>query len=496
MKILAYLICLSLLLQNKLNAQNIGIGTTTPHINAILDLNSSTKGLLLPRTSTVTRLTIPSIKGMLVFDTLTNSVWMGDGSQWTEFSGSGGAAWLLNGNTGTSPLQFVGTLDDKPLHFRINNTPAGQLHSNNIFYGLNTGLVNTTGGGNAGIGAGSLSSNTTGNSNTALGHYALQYNTDGYQNTATGSFSLNANTTGYLNTAAGAGSLQTNTTGHRNAAFGYGALSTNEDGRDNSATGMYALYYNSNGNENTANGFYALYANNGGSANTAIGAASMQNTAANASFNTAVGANTFLNNGGSNNTAVGYNADVASPAITNATAIGNGAMVGVSNRIRLGNVLVTSVESWGSFNSLSDARFKTNVEENVKGLEFILKLRPVTYTIDSKKFASFETAQMPEEMRTKRLQAFEKENSNQKAIVRSGFLAQEVAAITKQIGFDFDGITIPQNPSTGTYSIAYGNFTVPLVKAVQEQQKMIDTLKNKNEVLEKELQAIKAKLGM
>jgi hypothetical protein len=406
-------------------------------------------------------------------------------------------AGLLTGNAVTTPANnFIGTTDNQPLTFKINNTWAGQISNLNAFYGRNAGEANTTGTGNTGVGYKSLETTTTGYTNTAIGTISMQSNTSGYNNTAVGGLALAANTTGYLNTASGAYSLQNNTIGYRNTANGYGALNANDNGSDNTASGMYALYYNSTGSHNTAHGFYSLYSNVSGSYNTAVGEAALQNSGGSSSYNTAVGCNTLLNNGGSNMTVLGYNADVANGTVTsNATAIGNGAVVGVNNRIRLGNVLVTSVESWGSFNSLSDARFKKNIRENVKGLEFILKLRPVTYTIDSKKYVEFETAQMPESQRIKRLEDFEKENKN-KPIIRTGFLAQEVVTAAKQIGFDFDGISIPDNEAAQTYSLAYGNFTVPLVKAVQEQQKIIEELKSKNDALEKEVKLIKSKLGL
>lgn len=482
-------------------AQNVGIGTATPNMNAALDISSNSRGLLIPRTSTAARLAIPAVKGLMLYDTTTSSFWFNNGSNWIELSSgaASGAGWLLTGNTGTNPAaNFIGTADNQPLLFKINNTTSGILSNTNSFYGKSAGITISTGFGNTGIGVGSLENTSTGYTNTAAGAASLQTNTAGYANAAFGNAALQANTSGYLNTAIGATAMISNTAGIRNAALGYGALGSNENGNDNAASGMYALYNNISGSFNTANGFYALYSNSSGSYNTAIGQASLQNTAGAGSYNTAVGANTLLTNGGSNITALGYNADVANGTVTaNATAIGNGAVVGVNNRMRLGNVLLTSVESWGSFNSLSDARFKKDVQENVKGLDFILKLRPVTYSIDSKKYVLFETAQMPETVRKKRREEFEKENLNSsKPKVRTGFLAQEVAEAARQAGFDFDGVNIPDNEDSQSYSIAYGNFTVPLVKAVQEQQKIIEDLIHKNEKLESELKLLKTKLGL
>ncbi len=51
---------------------NVGIGTTTPHENAILDVSSTDKGMLVPRLNTLQRLLINPVlgsDGLLVYDT-------------------------------------------------------------------------------------------------------------------------------------------------------------------------------------------------------------------------------------------------------------------------------------------------------------------------------------------------------------------------------------------------------------------------------------------
>ncbi|MCU0375105.1 MAG: hypothetical protein MUF24_07340, partial [Chitinophagaceae bacterium] len=50
----------------------IGIGTTTPNVRAVLDLSSTDKGLLIPRMTAVQRLAISlgsPARGLMVFDT-------------------------------------------------------------------------------------------------------------------------------------------------------------------------------------------------------------------------------------------------------------------------------------------------------------------------------------------------------------------------------------------------------------------------------------------
>jgi hypothetical protein len=111
---------------------------------------------------------------------------------------------------------------------------------------------------------------------------------------------------------------------------------------------------------------------------------------------------------------------------------------------------------------LSDARFKTRVKEDVPGLAFISKLRPVTYYWDEQKLRHFNGA--------------EPEVAAAKAKRYTGFIAQEVEAAATQTDFDFSGIVTPDNEKTA-YQLSYSEFVVPLVKAVQEQQKQIEELR-------------------
>ncbi len=56
------------------NAQ-VGVGTTTPDASAVLDVSSTTKGLLFPRLSTGQRDLIASpVAGLTIYNTTTNCV--------------------------------------------------------------------------------------------------------------------------------------------------------------------------------------------------------------------------------------------------------------------------------------------------------------------------------------------------------------------------------------------------------------------------------------
>jgi hypothetical protein len=109
-----------------------------------------------------------------------------------------------------------------------------------------------------------------------------------------------------------------------------------------------------------------------------------------------------------------------------------------------------------------------------------MKLRPVTYQLDTRKIQNSLTS-------GNKLASFTGSNDNEMrsmSIRRTGFIAQEVEKAADATGFDFDAIKKPEN-SKDHYSLSYEEFVVPLVKAVQEQQKQIEDLKQEIETLKK-----------
>ena len=385
--------------------------------------------------------------------------------------GKGGGAIASNTAIGDSALYSNTT--------GIRNTSNGfaALYSNttgnyNTAIGTQSLLYNTTGDYNTANGFRALAFNTTGGNNTANGYYALASNTTGIRNTANGQGALFWNTTGYENTATGVSALFYNTTGYENTATGVSALFYNTTGDYNTANGFNALYFNTTGGYNTANGFAALYSNTTGIRNTANGTEALYSNTSGIR-NTANGfAALTSNTTGSFNTALGYNANVSSGNLSNATALGNGATVSASNRVRIGNSSVSRIGGQVAWTNLSDGRIKENVQEAVPGLSFISELRPVTYTLNTRKQDEITMQAMPDSIKEKRMLS-DADYLESSSIVRTGFIAQEVEAAAQKVGFDFDGVSAPEN-ETDLYGIRYAEFVVPLAKAVQEQQEMID----------------------
>jgi hypothetical protein len=280
------------------------------------------------------------------------------------------------------------------------------------------------------------------------------------------------NTTGIQNTAVGSKALNQNTTGDYNTAFGYNALRGNTTGNVNTAYGVSALQNNTSGGNNTAFGSAALSANTTAYGNTAVGNGALAASAT-----------------GYFNTALGFQADVGSDALSNTIAIGNGAIVNASNTAQIGNSFLTDVYFGNPATTIlhansvvpSDARFKYDVEDNVPGLDFINKLKPVTYYFDEQKLAEFTRTGIINNIMIKPV-SYKGEKQ-----LHTGFLAQDVEKIARQLGYSFDGVHAPTN-NKDHYSLAYSQFIMPLVKSVQEQQQIIE---DQNKKIDRQAEQIK-----
>jgi hypothetical protein len=68
-------------------SQNVGIGTTTPHPSARLDVTAIDKGVLVPRLTSAQRTSIASpAQGLLVFDSDTGTFWYYNGFAWVNLT--------------------------------------------------------------------------------------------------------------------------------------------------------------------------------------------------------------------------------------------------------------------------------------------------------------------------------------------------------------------------------------------------------------------------
>jgi len=322
-----------------------GIGTTTPNASSILEIKSTTQGMLTPRMTAAQRNAIASpATGLMIYQTnSTPGFYYYDGSQWTSVAGANKS--LSNLSATKVNVNFYPVTDDS-LNLGSNTYSWKSLYlDSSVYLGGNRFLAYAcgTGANNTAAGVLALKKNNTGYDNTATGFNALFSNTSGYHNTANGEIALYKNSTGSSNTAMGVSALYSNTTGSGNTAvgdlaltsntasgitaIGANALFNNTTGDGNTATGFNSIYYNSTGNRNTATGYYALYSNTTGYENTINGYKAMYSNSTGVK-NTANGSNSlYSNTAGGGNTAVGESSMYSNTIGGYNAAFGNGSLV-------------------------------------------------------------------------------------------------------------------------------------------------------------------------
>ena len=211
----------------------VGIGTETPESSSVLDISSTSKGLLVPRMTQIQKNAILNpATGLLLYQT--------DGT--VGFYSYDGSNWLLLINNSSQGLYFGPGLGNGD-----NNLAVGTS------MGTGTGKRNTA------IGSRALESysGTGFDNNTAVGYYTLKKVTTGQQNTGLGAEVMFELTSGSQNTAIGAQTI-INSTGSGNTALGYRAGETLTTGLNNILIGKNANVSSNNLSNATVIGANAI----------------------------------------------------------------------------------------------------------------------------------------------------------------------------------------------------------------------------------------------
>lgn len=269
-------------------AQNVGIGTQTPHASAMLDVSSTTRGLLAPRMTTTQRNAMSSpAKGLLVYDTDLNGLYHFNGSAWATVGGGGGGFSLpfeanvnLNmptfqiQNAGSGDVLFLGAGAGSAINaYNTGNAAAINVNATNGFgvyaqsfnsipvFALSTNAANT------------LPAIRATNTGGGVGLHATASNNNGVH----GVSSSNAgNRSGVRGDGTGTGGV--GVYGESKSSTGVGVWGFNEEGegvrgRSTSATGVRGISangYGVHGQTSTGIGFSAVFGENTGTTGTGV----------------------------------------------------------------------------------------------------------------------------------------------------------------------------------------------------------------------------------
>ena len=371
----------------------------------------------------------------------------------------------LNITTGTNNIAIGGnaldvcTTASENLAIGRDSLGLSTSGTNNVAVGNYTGDAITTGHSNTMLGIYAGSAITEGDYHVAIGRNALDACTTADNNVAVGWTSLGATTTGASNTAVGGDSMAANTTGLLNVAVGTATLDANTSGERNTALGIQALGVNTTGGYNTACGERALDANTTASNNSALGSEAL-GACTEGHSNTAAGFQAgFAITTGDNNIMIGYQAGISgSPG---------GAISTANNILSLGDENIATANIQVDWTVASDKRDKTDVESLNMGLDFINKLEPVTYRWDKRSKYSDDQSVTPD-------------GAHKEEQLDVGFLAQDVEALEKEYGYDFDNktnLTTQLSEDNQMYGLKYSKFVPMLVKSIQELTTQVETLK-------------------
>lgn len=298
-----------------------------------------------------------------------------------------------------------------------NNTVAS-----NLIVGENAGNAITNGTQNLFIGNNSGKSTTIGAANIVIGSLAGEFNLNGSYNAYLGA-NAGRYATGIANTFVGESSGATGNSGSYNTFIGQ-ASGQNTTGQDNTFVGQSA------GINNTS-GYQHVFIGKGAGAN---------------------------QNGGLNNTFVGVNAGISSTAYFNATAIGADAQPNASNSVTLGSGSVNLLRCQvTSITGISDARDKTDIIEIAEGLEFVDKLKPVTFTWNQRDGGRI----------------------GDKSV---GFIAQDLLELQNESAIG-ENLDLVSEIDPERLEARYSNLLPVLVKAIQELSLEVKSLKSEIELL-------------
>lgn len=113
---------------------SMSIGTNSTNSSAQFEINSVTKGILIPKMTTSQRNAITGVNGLQVYDTTLNRIYIHDGTKWDVLSSLSGSFSQTASATTTFMVNIGTTMSNTT--YKVNITPTSAL-SASMFYVTN-----------------------------------------------------------------------------------------------------------------------------------------------------------------------------------------------------------------------------------------------------------------------------------------------------------------------------------------------------------------------
>lgn len=265
----------------------INSNNTAPFDGAVLDVSSTTKGLLIPRLNTVAINNlglIPAPAGLLVYNTDQHAFNYYDGTQWLAFPQV--PLKEISSASGATKVQVdkPGDGSENKIHFRVSNSDVAEITSLGINLLSQNDSIDYMIGGKHAFSAPPTKSTFAGEyagdkhiieqNETFIGASAGAFATGATisNNTVFGANSANTSGLGQNNVIVGAQSgNKLNQTAHDNTTAGYNLLTNGISSSNNTLIGTSSLLACTSGNENTVIGSNTANSITTGSKNVFVG---------------------------------------------------------------------------------------------------------------------------------------------------------------------------------------------------------------------------------
>ncbi|MBL4710685.1 MAG: tail fiber domain-containing protein [Flavobacteriales bacterium] len=464
-----YILLLLLVLNVSLFAQNqVGINQSIVDPSAVLELNSTNRGLLIPRLTSTQKGKIDSpAQGLVIFETSTNSYWYYNGAGWIKIT-SNEAGQDGIGDTDSDTRIYIDYTNDVDqirfytsgiLSFRMNRKRFDVLNNgNSVFFGDSAGYVDDrVKNSNVYVGTSSGVKGVGAKRNVAVGYQTLRENVSQTDNVAIGVFSSLSGLSARRNVAIGGNSLLTNIASDFHTVIGHKAYEHHFSNGGVVAIGIHALNFNTVGSYNIAIGAKAMENNISSGANVMVGhevgknylGTSSVSFGFRAGYENSDSRGVFIDNSSTINPLIHGNLS------TNALTINDHLRVS-SNIVYVGNLT-----------DVSDKRLKRKIKPVKNTLTRLTQLNGYRYHL----------------------------KSNESDSKEYGLIAQEVAEV-------FPTLARRINPGTDHLGVSYVQFIPLILNAETEQFQQLQELNkeltyHEGEIssVEQEIALIKAKMS-